>query len=40
MLNREKLNTFLENRETAKAEDLMRKAVAYAWEYYDKHYKG
>ena len=39
-LDREKLNTFFENRETAKAEDLMRKAVAYAWQYFDEQYKG
>ena len=40
MLDRNSLSSFFENRDTAKAEDLMRKAVTYAWQYFDNHYKG
>ena len=34
-----KLNKFLQNRETAKAEDVMREAVVYAQKLFDKLYK-
>ncbi|MCX8093348.1 MAG: xylose isomerase [Candidatus Goldbacteria bacterium] len=38
-LDYKKLNKFMENRETAKAEDMMRDAVVYAQKLFDKMYK-